>query len=196
MFAVWDEFPQIKAGDLYFSLKEAQSGKLTQEYLLGLAEATDKELEGVTDEKGTISCGEDRKHHSTFLILDYRAEDFTEAEEDMSMTITYYARDAVGNETKKMVTVHLADTFPRKCESGNVRFISQEHKGVYAARNAALEIAAGEYLFFLDSDDAIHPCLLETMYSVLHKTNAAMAAVHFQLPVSFLIVATAAIHGT
>ena len=127
MFAVWDEFPQIKAGDLYFSLKEAQSGKLTQEYLLGLAEATDKELEGVTDEKGTISCGEDRKHHSTFLILDYRAEDFTEAEEDMSMTITYYARDAVGNETKKMVTVHLADTFPRKCESGNVRFISQEH---------------------------------------------------------------------
>ena len=26
-----------------------------------------------------------------------------------------------------MVTVHLADTFPRKCESGNVRFISQEH---------------------------------------------------------------------
>ena len=58
-----------------------------------------------------------------------------------------------------------------------IRFISQEHKGVSAARNAALEIAAGEYLFFLDSDDAIHPCLLETMYSVLHKTNAAMAAV-------------------
>ena len=32
-----------------------------------------------------------------------------------------------------------------------IRFISQEHKGVSAARNAALEIAAGEYLFFLDS---------------------------------------------
>ena len=60
-----------------------------------------------------------------------------------------------------------------------IRFISQEHKGVSAARNAALEIAAGEYLFFLDSDDAIHPCLLETMYSVLHKTNAAMAAVEY-----------------
>lgn len=60
-----------------------------------------------------------------------------------------------------------------------IHFITQKHKGVAAARNAALEAAAGEYLFFLDSDDAIHPCLLETLYTVLHRTNAVMAATEY-----------------
>lgn len=60
-----------------------------------------------------------------------------------------------------------------------IQFITQEHKGVSAARNLALEAAAGKYLFFLDSDDAIHPCLLETMYTILDRTAAAMAATEY-----------------
>ncbi|MDE6904667.1 MAG: S8 family serine peptidase [Lachnospiraceae bacterium] len=127
LYVIWDEFPQIKAGDLYFSLEEAKKGCLTQDYLLGFAEASDKELVGVTDEKGTISPGEDRKHNTSFWISDYREEDFTGAEENMSLTITYCARDTVGNETRKMVTVHLVDISPRDYKKGKVRFISQEH---------------------------------------------------------------------
>jgi len=48
--------------------------------------------------------------------------------------------------------------------SGNdsrIKILSQERKGVSSARNRGLEEAAGKYIFFLDSDDMIHPCLLE-----------------------------------
>lgn len=42
-----------------------------------------------------------------------------------------------------------------------IRILSQEHKGVSVARNYGIEAAAGEYVFFLDSDDVLHPLLLE-----------------------------------
>ncbi len=44
-----------------------------------------------------------------------------------------------------------------------VRLIRQENGGVSRARNHGLDAAEGEYVFFLDSDDAIHPRLLEEL---------------------------------
>ncbi len=55
--------------------------------------------------------------------------------------------------------------------------IRQEHIGVSAARNRGLEKAKGQYLFFLDSDDVIHPRLLEELHLLLKKKKAGMAAV-------------------
>lgn len=51
----------------------------------------------------------------------------------------------------------LQETDPR------IRLIRQEHSGVSAARNRGLKAAEGKYVFFLDSDDAIHPCLIEEL---------------------------------
>ena len=51
----------------------------------------------------------------------------------------------------------LQETDPR------IRLIRQEHSGVSAARNRGLKAAEGKYIFFLDSDDAIHPCLIEEL---------------------------------
>lgn len=44
-----------------------------------------------------------------------------------------------------------------------IRLLLQEHGGVSVARNRGLDTAKGAYLFFLDSDDMIHPLLLEEM---------------------------------
>lgn len=60
-------------------------------------------------------------------------------------------------------------------EDDRIRFLDMEHGGVSAARNLGLEAADGKYVFFMDSDDVIHPMLLETLAEGMEKTGAAMA---------------------
>lgn len=60
-----------------------------------------------------------------------------------------------------------------------IRFLLQEHRGVSATRNVGIENAVGEYLFFLDSDDAIHPQLLEKLLKLEEKTKAVIVAEDF-----------------
>ena len=44
---------------------------------------------------------------------------------------------------------------------GRIRLISQENRGLSAARNRGMEIARGKFVYFLDSDDFIEPTTLE-----------------------------------
>lgn len=65
------------------------------------------------------------------------------------------------------------------CKDSRIRFFSQAHKGVSAARNLGLQEAEGEYLFFLDSDDAIHPQLLEMLMRTRERTKAVIISENF-----------------
>lgn len=42
-----------------------------------------------------------------------------------------------------------------------IQILCQKNRGVSSARNRGIDHAEGEYLFFLDSDDAIHPLFIE-----------------------------------
>ena len=60
------------------------------------------------------------------------------------------------------------------------KIIHQENKGLSGARNTGLREALGKYVYFLDSDDAIHPKLLETALYFMQKHQAEMVCFDFQ----------------
>ncbi len=50
--------------------------------------------------------------------------------------------------------------------------VHKENGGVSAARNDGLKLAGGKYILFVDSDDVIHPQLLEIAYGFAEKNDA------------------------
>lgn len=56
-----------------------------------------------------------------------------------------------------------------------IRILESNHVGVSAARNIGLATVRGDFVFFMDSDDVIHPQLLEALVNGLKTTDAAIA---------------------
>lgn len=53
-----------------------------------------------------------------------------------------------------------------------IRIIDKPNEGVSATRNRGIIEAKGEYLYFMDADDLLHPRFLELMVSETKRTNA------------------------
>lgn len=60
-----------------------------------------------------------------------------------------------------------------------VKVIHQVNSGAPAARNAAIDIAVGKYLFFMDGDDWAEPDMLGDMYAIAERDNAEMVVAGF-----------------
>lgn len=90
--------------------------------------------------------------------------------------------DSAVNQTYKNLEIICIND----CSSDNSRKILQEYKnnddriviidleknrGISAARNAGLDVASGEYIYFLDSDDWIDPDYIEKMVEAIHSAN-------------------------
>ena len=59
-----------------------------------------------------------------------------------------------------------------------IQVIHQENQGQAAARNRAVEQARGEWLCFIDSDDVVHPQMLERLYraAIEGQVNLSMCS--------------------
>ena len=65
-------------------------------------------------------------------------------------------------------------------EDTRIKVVHKENGGVSTARNVGLEVATGECIGFIDSDDYIEPTMFETLLSKLEKENADMVICGFR----------------
>lgn len=67
----------------------------------------------------------------------------------------------------------ICDQYARNNE--NIRVIHKENGGLSDARNAGVEIARGEYVTFVDSDDYVAADYLEELHRIIKQSNADIA---------------------
>lgn len=120
LYAIWDNAPAIAASDIYVSLQEAKTGKITEIKLASYAKAMDRE-------DGIIAYGIHDKN--SFLIENYETETFTTLEKEAEIKITFSVKDSSGNICKKEITVFVVDDdlYKEKEKIGKVRFISEKY---------------------------------------------------------------------
>lgn len=56
-----------------------------------------------------------------------------------------------------------------------IRVVHKPNGGLSSARNAGLDVAKGEYISFVDSDDTVHPEFLETLLSLCEKNGCQIS---------------------
>lgn len=57
-----------------------------------------------------------------------------------------------------------------------VRVFHQKNSGQSKARNTGLRKSAAEWIVFVDSDDVLHPQMIEVLYDIVKKCNCKIAA--------------------
>lgn len=67
-----------------------------------------------------------------------------------------------------------------KAKDSRFHVIRREHSNAGACRNAGLDVAKGQYLSFLDSDDVFAPNMLELLSKALDNTGADIATCNYK----------------
>ena len=97
--------------------------------------------------------------------------------------------DSILNQTYKNLEIILVDDgSPDNCgnicdeyalSDSRIRIIHKKNGGLSDARNAGLDIARGNYILFVDSDDYIDETMVEKLYEALEKEKAEMSLCSF-----------------
>ncbi|MVX61062.1 glycosyltransferase [Enterorhabdus mucosicola] len=104
-----------------------------------------------------------------FNASDHILESVTSGLRQTEAHIEIICIDDGSTDNTTELLAHLAATDAR------VKVLQQKNGGGGRARNNALEIAQGEYLFFLDADDLFDTNMVERMTSALDESKADMA---------------------
>lgn len=90
------------------------------------------------------------------LIPAFNAEKFIEQTVDSVLSQTYQNFEIIIiNDGSTDNTLNIIEKLSLK--DNRIRFYSQDNGGVSSARNLAIKMAIGDWIFILDSDDYLHP---------------------------------------
>ena len=97
--------------------------------------------------------------------------------------------ESVVNQTYENLEIILVDdgspdNCPKMCDDWakkdkRIKVIHKENGGLSDARNAGIDVATGDYLMFIDSDDSIHTQTCEILLFNTQKENADVSACSF-----------------
>lgn len=120
LYAVWDNVPVIHGEDIYVTLEDAKSGKITEEYLAAQYSATDAEDGKIAYGHNTDNC---------FYLTNYSPEEFTMFQKEGYVTENLLARDSAGNQVTRSVKIYIVDSqvYDEEEIFGKVRFISEKY---------------------------------------------------------------------
>ena len=112
--------------------------------------------------------------------------------------------DSVIAQTYKNLDIILVDdgspdSCPAICDEyaerdNRIRVIHKKNGGLSSARNAGIDIARGEYICFVDSDDYVSEIYVEQLYTTLKESGADMACTMIALERKRETLAHAIIH--
>ncbi len=76
------------------------------------------------------------------------------------------------------------DSCPKICDDyalrdNRIKVIHQKNQGLSSARNKGIELAKGEYIGFVDSDDYIEPSMFQDLYNTIVENNADISICNF-----------------
>ena len=97
--------------------------------------------------------------------------------------------DSIINQTYKNLEIILVDDgSPDNCgkicdeyaiKDNRIKVIHKENGGLSSARNAGLDVASGEYISFIDSDDYVAENFIEKLYGLCKENDAEIAECGF-----------------
>lgn len=110
----------------------------------------------------------------------YKVEEYVAKaiESILAQTFTEYEFLIVDDGTPDK-SGEICDAYAKK--DARITVIHKENGGAPSARNTAIDLAKGEYVYFLDSDDWAEPDMLSDMYALAEKTKAQLVVCGFYI---------------
>ncbi len=116
----------------------------------------------------------------SIIVPVYKAEKYLSACLDSLFAQTYSNIEIIlVNDGSPDNSGQLCNEYAAK--DSRIRVIHKENGGASSARNLGLDNAKGEYIAFVDSDDAVAPTFLEDRYNNAVKTGSDVSICEFQL---------------
>lgn len=108
------------------------------------------------------------------IVPIYNAEKYLEKCVDSIIAQTYKDVEIIlVNDGSVDRSGAICDEYSKR--DSRIKVIHKENGGLSSARNAGLDVASGEYVSFVDSDDWIENDMIETLYNVCASNGAEIA---------------------